>query len=124
RSNLITHEANDRELMAMSAERNFLAKRKASESIDDDFVMTANDVPPGDEPAWTAWPFKLVANEEDAERATVQFGLDRLVGNGAGALDAVDSADKFSRIAGYTRGLREWSIGAGFNHPKISVSGT
>jgi hypothetical protein len=47
-----------------------------------------------------------------------------LVGNGAGALDAVDPADEFSRIAGYTRGLGERSIGAGFNHPKISVSGT
>ena len=124
RSNLITHEANDRELMTMSAERNFLAKRKAGGAIDDDFVMTANDIPSSDESARTAWPIKLIANEEDAQRVSIEFGLDRLVGNGAGALDAIDPADQFSRIAWYAGGLGKWSIGAGFNHPKISVGST
>src|SRR5207342_887313 len=120
---LVPHEADDRELVAMSAERNFLTKRKTGGAIDDYFVMAANDIPPGDESARTAWPVQLIADQEDAERLSIEIGLDCLVGDGAGTLHAIYSADQFSRVARYARGLGEWPVGAGFNHPKISVGG-
>jgi hypothetical protein len=108
----------------MSAKRNFLTKRKAGAAVDDDFIMTANDVPAGDEPARTAWPIELIANEENAQRFSIEFGLDCLVGDGTGALYAIDPADQFSRISWYAGRLGKWPIGAGFNHPKISVGST
>ena len=69
----------------------------------------------------TAWAIQLVAHKEDAERISIEFGLDGLVGDGAGTLHAIDSVDQFSRVARYPGGLGEWPIGAGLNHPKIGI---
>ena len=46
---------------------------------------------PAEELAGAAGPARLEADEEDAQRLAVQLGLDRLVGDGAGALHAVDA---------------------------------
>ncbi len=68
-----------------------------------------------------AGPTQLVADEEEAERLAVELGLHRLVGNGTGALHAIDPADQFPGVAWDARRLGERPIGAGLDHPEIGV---
>ena len=76
---------------------------------------------PADQLARAAGPARLKADEEQAQRLALEFGLHRLVGDGAGALHAVDAADQFPRVAGDARGLGERPVGAGLDHPEIGV---
>ena len=85
--------------MTVRAQRHFLAEREAGGAIDDHFVMAPHKVASGREYARTPGPTQLVADEEEAERLAIELGLHRLVGNGTGALHAIDPADQFPGVA-------------------------
>ena len=71
----------------------------------------------------TAGAARLEANEEQPQRFAVEFGLHRLVGDGARLLHPIHPADQFPGIAGNARGFGERSIGAGLDDPEIGVGG-
>ena len=123
RRDLVAHQADHRELVPARAQRHFLAERQAGGAINDRFIMAAQDVAPGRKLMGAAGPARLEADEEQAERLAVEFGLHRLVGDRARALHAIDSADQFSRVAGNTRRFGKRPVGAGFDHPDIGVGG-
>ena len=109
--------------MAMRAERHFLAEPEPGGTVDDHFIMAAQNVAPGRQLARAAGPARLEADEKHAQRLAVELGLHRLVGDGAGALHAIDPADQFPRVAGNARGLGERTIGAGLDDPEVGVCG-
>ena len=109
--------------MPVGAQRHFLAEREAGGAIDDHFIVAAQNFAPGRKLPGAARPARLEADEKQAERLAVQFGLHRLVGDRARALHAIDSADQFARVAWDARGFGERPIGAGLDHPEIGVSG-
>ena len=53
--------------------------------------------------------------------APPELRLDRLVGDGTGALDAIDPSHDFPCVARYARGLGEGPVGPGLHHPQIGV---
>ncbi len=71
---LIAHQADDRELVAVRAERHLLADRQAGGTVDDHLVMIAQDVAAGDELARPAGPAGLIADEKHAQRLAVRAG--------------------------------------------------
>ena len=119
----VARHADDGECVTAGAERHLLAEGETGRAVDDHLVMAAHDLAPGEELARAAGPPRLEADDEQPQRSAFQCRLGRLVGDGAGALDAIDPSHHLSRIAGDPRRFGKWSIGAGFDDPEVRARG-
>ena len=118
---LVAHQADDGEFVAVRPERHLLAECESGRAVDDHFVMAAHDVAPCDERPRPARPAQLETDEKKAQRRPPELRLDRLIGDGTGALHAIDPSHDFSCVARDARGLGERPVGSGLHHPQIGV---
>lgn len=83
--------------------------------------MAPTDAPSGDDMRGTAGPVGLIADDGHARLARRTGRLDSLESDAAGAGDACESRDRFTRVTGNARHFGERSLRAFLDDPHVGI---